>query len=220
MRVIYIVNGKGGVGKSTVSAQMAAFLSMLGYRVGIIDTDDPQHTFLNWFKQRETTDIVGWEIAFEDIPIHLDDLKSGRKFDYVLVDTAGRHSQRIADQFNLADLVVMPVQPSIPDVSATELSAKVLADKGIATIIVLNRALANDKDTLGAVLRLSDTTLPVSKAILYQRKAYQRCMAFGVSAWVFDPKAPCLDEYKTFWNDVLDKFPKMKLSLPKEIAHA
>lgn len=37
--VIGIVSGKGGVGKSTVTALMASKLSELGYRVGIMDAD-------------------------------------------------------------------------------------------------------------------------------------------------------------------------------------
>ena len=38
-KVIGVVSGKGGVGKSLVSGELAVMLSRMGYRVGVLDAD-------------------------------------------------------------------------------------------------------------------------------------------------------------------------------------
>lgn len=43
MKVVAVTNRKGGVGKSTMAAHIAAGLATIGFRVGLVDTDSQGH---------------------------------------------------------------------------------------------------------------------------------------------------------------------------------
>jgi ATP-binding protein involved in chromosome partitioning len=63
---IAIVSGKGGVGKSTVAASLALNLSMMGYRVGVLDADvsGPNIPHLLGLEGRKLT---GTELGIEPV---------------------------------------------------------------------------------------------------------------------------------------------------------
>lgn len=206
--VIFFANQKGGTGKSTLLIQFAVLLSQLGYNVEIIDAD-PQKTVQRWFLKREAEDIDGRDVRFEDLSIEISLIKREGKTDYVLVDTAGVHTQAISAQLKLADLVVIPVQPTEADIHSSLVTETFLKQNDIKHIFVINRAKNRDKDTMDAVLLLSRRGY-VSKSVIFDRKAYARCLAHGISAWDFDPKTPCKEEVTNIWNDLVSVYPHLK----------
>ncbi|WP_456404845.1 MinD/ParA family protein [Hydrogenimonas sp.] len=75
-RVVAITSGKGGVGKSTLSANIAYVLASRGYRVGLMDADiglANLDVMFNVRAERNILHVLKGEARFEDIVVPLEE---------------------------------------------------------------------------------------------------------------------------------------------------
>jgi chromosome partitioning protein len=108
-------NTKGGVGKSTLAAHLAIWLFDRGQRVALLDTDE-QRTSAQWISAAEP----GITVA---TATDVDGIRGARQrlaatHDFLVVDSPGSGGDASHTVTLLADLVVVPLQPSKPDVRA------------------------------------------------------------------------------------------------------
>lgn len=149
MPIVVVANPKGGVGKSTLSTNVAGYFASRGHRVMLGDVDRQQSSGL-WLKLRPEAarPISTWEISHDLIA------RPPKEATHVVLDTpAGLHGWRFKDVLKLANKVIVPLQPSIFDIYATrafldELAETRRADKldvGIVGMRVDPRTIAADK---------------------------------------------------------------------------
>ncbi|ABM94114.1 ParA family protein [Methylibium petroleiphilum] len=115
MPVIVVANPKGGVGKSTLSTNLAGYLARQGHAVMLGDVDR-QQSARTWLGLRSAAlpEITGWELQ----PDHL--VKPPKGTSHVVLDTpAGLHGKKLDEVMRIADRVLVPLQPSIFDIYAT-----------------------------------------------------------------------------------------------------
>ena len=115
MPVYVVANPKGGVGKSTLSSNLAGYLARRGHATMLGDTDR-QQSALTWLNLRpETAPAIGtWDISHDHV------VKPPRGTTHVVLDTpAGLHGKRLDEVMKLADKVLVPLQASIFDIYAT-----------------------------------------------------------------------------------------------------
>ncbi len=115
MPVIVVANPKGGVGKSTLSTQVAGWLASRGHAVMLGDVDRQQSS-RQWLALRppQCAPIRGWDVAHDDI------VKPPKGTSHVVLDTpAGLHGKRLDEVLKIADSVLVPLQPSLFDIQAT-----------------------------------------------------------------------------------------------------
>lgn len=149
MPVVVVANPKGGVGKSTLSTQIAGYFASRGHAVMLGDADRQQSSRL-WLSLRPATaaPITTWDVGDDQLA------KPPKGTTHVVLDTpAGLHGKRLKEVLKLADKVIVPLQPSVFDIFATrafldELAASAQAAKtqiGIVGMRVDERTRAADQ---------------------------------------------------------------------------
>ena len=115
MPVIVVANPKGGVGKTTLSTQIAGYLAARGHAVMLGDVDR-QQSARTWLALRPPgrPRIETWDAADGEI------VRPPKGTTHVVLDTpAGLNGKRLDEVMKLADKVLIPLQPSIFDIHAT-----------------------------------------------------------------------------------------------------
>jgi chromosome partitioning protein len=149
MPVVVVANPKGGVGKSTLATNIAGYFASQGHPVMLGDADRQQSSRL-WLGLRPAAarPISSWDVGDGDIA------KPPRGTTHVVLDTpAGVHGKQLKQVVEIADKVIVPLQPSIFDIFETrafidELAAvRKVSNKqvGIVGMRVDARTIAADK---------------------------------------------------------------------------
>lgn len=149
MPAVAIANPKGGVGKSTLSTNVAGYFARQGHAVMLGDIDRQQSSAL-WLKLRplEARTIKTWNITPDLIA------KPPSETTHVVLDTpAGLHGKQLKEVLKSVNKMLVPLQPSIFDIFATKAFLDELAgfkrsgkiDIGIIGMRVDERTIAADQ---------------------------------------------------------------------------
>lgn len=201
MPIVVVANPKGGVGKSTLSTNVAGYFARKGHSVMLGDADRQQSSAL-WLKLRppEARPIQTWDVSKDLIA------RPPKDVTHVVLDTsAGLHGGRFKEVLKLADKVLVPLQPSIFDIYATrdfldELAESRRADKlqvGLVGMRVDLRTISADK--LGEFL--TGLGLPVLGA-LRDTQNYVHLAARGLT--LFDVTPSRVEKDLKQWQGICD----------------
>ena len=116
MPIVVVANPKGGVGKSTLSTQLAGYWASRGWRVMLGDADKQQSSRL-WLSLRpqQAAPISTWKLSHDNIA------RAPEGTTHIVIDTpAGLHGWRMDELLRMAGTVLVPVQASIFDMYAAQ----------------------------------------------------------------------------------------------------
>lgn len=213
-KVITIAQHKGGAGKTTLSAQLAAALGLTDAKVLIIDVD-PQGSLTEWHKVRSQTlgrknkitlfQTQGWKMMRE-LP------RIQREFDYIIVDTPPHAESESSIAIRLADLVLMPMQPSPLDVWACAPTIKIILQEKKPLMLVMNRLPAKSRLNDTIMDKLNGMSVQVARSTLGNRVAFASSMMQGLGVGEFDPRGMAAAEMA----DLLKEIKKHKAIKPEK----
>lgn len=172
MRVVAVFSQKGGSGKSTVSIHLAV-MAARAHKVLLVDAD-PQGTVATWGASRTSSVPVVVRADSSSLAGVLE-LARQESFELVFVDCPPHAVAGTAALLRLVDHVVTPVQPTMPDITATQRTISLTAAAGKPISFVINRAPARAPEVQQAREVLQQAG-PVSPITLGDRRAYSRAL--------------------------------------------
>lgn len=203
--VITVAQQKGGTGKTTLAANLAAALAPTR-RVALLDID-PQGSLTRWHGLRLAapdpvakltfSNVSGWRLTAE-----LERLK--REHDIVVVDSPPQIDTEAKLAVRGATLVLIPVQPSPPDVWAAEGTLKLAADERRPAAIVLNRVPAAPRMRETIAADLAERGLPLLSAAIGNRVGFVDAFAAGLGVTEFAPRSSAARELRLLMDEILE----------------
>ena len=205
--IIGILNQKGGVGKTTLSVNLAGALARRGAKVLLIDAD-PQGSALDWSAARAGDSLFS-VLALPRPVLHKEMARIGKDYDHVLIDGPPRVSDLARSAIMASDRVVIPIQPSPYDVwSAGEIvklvdEAKVFHELQ-KTVFVVNRKIANTEIGRDVREALAAYPFPVLTESVTQRVIFAEAAATGQAIWEIDREGRATQEIEGVLTELME----------------
>lgn len=201
MNVIVFASRKGGTGKSTLAAHLAAHAHKGSRRCLLIDAD-PQGSLTLWHRLRETGEppLKNGLRGIEAV------LASARRdgIEWVFVDTPPLMSPAVAEMIAAATLVVIPARPGVFDLDAVKQTIEAARRARRPYAVVINAAPPKRLDgesplTAAARETLAQLDAPVWSGQITHRATFSLALAEGEGAKEFDADSHAAAEIARLW---------------------
>jgi chromosome partitioning protein len=186
MITIALVNSKGGVGKTTLTAALAieAAKEMVDNpprpaRVALVDLD-PQRSLVKWCDGRGDDNPKLLE-GCDDAADAMDRL-AYMGCEYAFFDSPPAFLNVIEGCIESADLIILPLRASMLDVAASEDAYVMAKEAGTATMMVLNDVHPNEGVVTATHDWLTENNIELAKTMIHHRVSHTYAMMAGLSA--------------------------------------
>lgn len=194
--IIAVTNLKGGVGKSTLARNLAAYFTFRGFKTCIVDTDLEQRTTCDWQERRDDTEKHLPVFPMTTVQALPKDIETHEKDGYqvIIIDGVPQMDQVATRTMLICDLLLIPLTPSIDDIKSFERflirfeEVKIHRDN-IPAFLVLNKfstRSTEDKEVQSAIKLFTEKGIKPLNATLGDRVAHRRASKYGLTAFEWE----------------------------------
>lgn len=209
MHIVAVLNQKGGVGKSTLSTNLAAAAHLAGRRTLVLDLDE-QGSAMDWFHARQPdSQLDGLGVARADRALSAPKFRAlASGYEAVFCDGPPRLGEITRAAAVVADVVLIPLRAggfdywACPETLATldeaDAIREQLGKRPVRRLVVINGALAGSRVARFAFEALSDTEgLTVASVVVHNRVAFAEAAVSGESVLTVAPESAAAAEVRS-----------------------
>ncbi len=206
--IISITNEKGGVGKTTLTTNLAEAFVRMGKRVLLVDSD-PQGSLRDWHAAAGENNTHPPVVAM-DRAVQFKDLAAlAVNYDVVLIDGAPSVQELAVAAIKASSMVLIPVQPSPYDIWAAEslvqlVKARQELGAPLRAAFVVSRQIVGTKLAGEVFEALKGYQLPILTAGTCQRVLYPSSAAKGGTVFDVEPSNAAALEIMALAKELLE----------------
>jgi chromosome partitioning protein len=201
MKTIAFFNSKGGAGKSTLAVHLGV-AAAYDRATALLDAD-PQGTLKAWSAVRQHESPVVLAVSAASLAGDLARLAS-QKVALCVLDCPPYITAESAKLVALCDFIIVPVQPTMPDIAGCNHAVDIIKSTGKPFAFVVNRAPARAPEVAQAIEALSQWG-EVCPVIVGDRRSFSRALASGQSVIEFEDGSAAAKEAATACTWILSK---------------